>query len=82
MDGGQLHILAGEAEQALPAFARERDYDLLVLGALTHRKGLTPLVGTLTSKLVDALECDFLLVKAEAAGLPDLRGGCLQSAMP
>jgi hypothetical protein len=33
------------------------------LGALTHRPGVTAQVGTLTSKLIEALECDFLLVK-------------------
>jgi nucleotide-binding universal stress UspA family protein len=38
-------------------------YDVLTMGALTHRPGVTTLVGTLTSKLVDAADCDFILVK-------------------
>jgi hypothetical protein len=33
------------------------------MGALTHRKGLSLLVGTLTGKLVEAVDCDFVLVK-------------------
>jgi universal stress protein E len=59
----RLHVLHGEAEDTLPGFAARRPYDVLILGALTRRKGLAALMGTLTSKLVDALECDFVLVK-------------------
>jgi universal stress protein E len=59
----RTHVLRGPAEQTLPPFARQQDYDVLVLGALTHRPAGTALVGTLTSKLLDALECDFVLVK-------------------
>ncbi len=59
----QLHVLVGEPAKALPEFAAGRGYDLLVLGALTHRKALTALVGTLTGRLMETLDCDFLLVK-------------------
>lgn len=58
-----VHILAGDPERILPAFARQRDYDVLVMGALAHRGELTPMVGSLTSVLVDSLDCDFVLVK-------------------
>jgi len=58
-----VHVLSGNPEQTLPDFAARR-YDVLVLGALTHREGLAPVVGTLTGKLVDALDCDFILVKS------------------
>ena len=68
--GERLHVLGGEADQTLPAFAAQGDYDLFVLGALTRKKGLSALVGTLTSKLVDALGCDFLLVKPDAYDCP------------
>jgi universal stress protein E len=60
------HILQGSAEDTLPEFAIERGYDLVILGALTRRRGLSALVGTLTSKLVDALDCDFVLVKPDS----------------
>ncbi len=59
----RTHVLHGQPERTLPAFAKEQSYDVLVLGALAHRSaGSTP-VGTLTSTLLDALECDFVLVK-------------------
>lgn len=63
LDRADVHILAGDPEQVLPAFARQRDYDVLVLGALAHRAGPAAPVGSLTSRLVDALDCDFVLVK-------------------
>ncbi len=61
--GTTIHLLAGNAEGALPEFAASRGYDAFVMGALTHRQGLAPLVGTLTAKLVETLDCDFVLVK-------------------
>lgn len=60
---GHLHMLSGDPEMTLPGFAARHQYDAVVLGGLTHRKGVASLVGTLTSKLVDALDCDFILVK-------------------
>jgi nucleotide-binding universal stress UspA family protein len=42
---------------------RREEVDLIVLGALTHRKTLRALVGTLTGRLTDTLDIDFLLVK-------------------
>src|SRR5262249_41896648 len=40
-----------------------------VMGGLTHRQGMSTLPDTLTSKLVDALECGFLLVKRDSRRL-------------
>jgi universal stress protein E len=59
----RIHILSGAAEQTLPRFAADRNYDAFIMGALTHRKGLSALVGTLTAKLIETLDCDFVLVK-------------------
>lgn len=69
---GREHVtlLNGAAEETLPAFGASRELDVLVMGALTQRRGLAALVGTLTSKLVDALECDFVLVKPESYACP------------
>ncbi|HUI61060.1 MAG TPA: universal stress protein [Steroidobacteraceae bacterium] len=67
---GHLHVLDGEPEQTLAPFVAHRHYDAVVLGGLTHREGLAALAGSLTSKLVDALETDFILVKRPAAA-PD-----------
>jgi universal stress protein E len=60
------HVLEGTAEETLPAFAAKCGYDVMILGALTRRRGISALVGTLTSRLVDELECDFVLVKPES----------------
>ena len=63
VEAPNVHLLQGEPSQTLPKFAVEQNYDVLVLGALTRRTGLAALIGTLTSSLVDALDCDFVLVK-------------------
>jgi universal stress protein E len=68
--GSAVHILAGNPEVSLPVFAKRHAYDAMFLGALTHRPGLTAQVGTLTSRLVEALECDFILVKPGAYRSP------------
>jgi len=58
-----LHLLGGDPEATLPDFAASQQYDAVLLGALTHRRSLAALMGTLTSKLIDALDCDFILIK-------------------
>jgi universal stress protein E len=65
IEPNHIHVLPGDAERTLPRFAAGQNYDALVFGALTRRHGLASLMGTLTSKLVDALDCDFVLVKPE-----------------
>jgi len=76
-------ILAGNPEVSLPGFAQRRSYDAMFLGALTHRPGYTAQVGTLTSRLVDALDCDFVLVKpVESRGAVNLSGRAAKSAAP
>jgi universal stress protein E len=62
-----LHLVDGEPAVVLTEFATARHYDLMVLGALTHRRTLTALVGTLTGRLVETIESDFLLVKPAAS---------------
>lgn len=62
-----VHLLDGDADNVIPRFAAERRYDVLVMGALAHRSGVAPVVGSLTSKLIEALDCDFVLVKVDAA---------------
>ena len=64
--GAGVHVLLGDADDVLPAFAAGRGYDAVAMGALTHREGLSVLVGTLTSKLVESLGCDFVLVKPDS----------------
>jgi universal stress protein E len=59
-----IHVLHGQPERTLPRFLREHAYDAVVLGALAHRSAATTEVGTLTSTLLDTLDCDFILVKS------------------
>lgn len=65
-----VHVLAGTPEVSLPRFTAHRGYDAIFLGALTHRPGYTAQVGTLTSKLMDALDCDFIVLKPSAYRCP------------
>ena len=49
----------------LPRVVESRRYDLLLLGAVTHRDGMTGWNESLSSRLVDATGGDVLLVKPE-----------------
>ena len=63
----QLHVLNGDAARAIPEFVARRGYDLLVLGALTHRRVMTAQVGALTGRFVETVDCDLLLVKPSSS---------------
>ncbi|MBS0579275.1 MAG: universal stress protein [Proteobacteria bacterium] len=56
------HVVYGSPADSLSQFTSHHGYDILVLGALGHRSDLAQ-VGTLTSKLLDTSDCDFVLVK-------------------
>jgi universal stress protein E len=75
----KIHVIAGNPEVGLPGYAKRRDYDVMLLGALTHRPGYTAQVGTLTSKLVEAVDCDFILVKPSDYRSP-VRESCARLA--
>jgi universal stress protein E len=66
----RVHVLPGPPEAALTAFASTQHYDVLVMGALTHRRHEVALVGTLTSTLLEKLDCDFVLVKPSSYHCP------------
>jgi len=63
-----IQIFSGRPGQTLPGIIATRRYDLLVLGAVTHRSGLGAVLENLTGKLVDAADGDVLLVKAAEPG--------------
>ena len=67
LEGTECHLITGEPMQALREFCARCAFDLIVLGALTHRKTLGALVGTLTGRLIESVESDFLLVKSGRA---------------
>lgn len=68
IEGAGIHVVVGEPAAALCKFVTQQEVDLIVLGALTHRKTSTALVGTLTRRLMEMLDRDFLLIKPN--GLP------------
>jgi len=68
----RIHILDGQPEATLPTLVAEKAYDVLVMGALTHKPGAVALVGTLTMKLVETVNSDFVLVKADPARLKSM----------
>ncbi|MCS6947985.1 MAG: universal stress protein [Steroidobacteraceae bacterium] len=57
-------VLAGEPETTLIEHVRDKGYDVLVLGALAHQPGIAAMVGSLTDRLIQQLDCDFLLLHA------------------
>jgi universal stress protein E len=59
----RIHILHGDPDSLLPDFVAKQAYDVLVLGAPSHRRGLAAMAGGLNSKLVDAVDSDLLLVR-------------------
>jgi nucleotide-binding universal stress UspA family protein len=61
----RLQMFGGPPERTLPRIIESRRYELLVLGAITHRNGIGGWRETLSSKLVDATPGDVLLVKPE-----------------
>jgi universal stress protein E len=66
-------LLYGEADDTLPEFTAKQGYDLMFLGALTRKRGASALIGTLTGRLVDSLDCDFVLVKSDSYVTPVAR---------
>ena len=65
-----IHLVDGEPAIMLTEFATARHYDLIVLGALAHRPTLPGVLGTLTGRLLETIDNDFLLVNPapKAAG--------------
>jgi len=60
----RLQMFDGLPEVRLPPLIAARQYDLVVLGAVTHREGI-PLRQTLTSQLFEATEGDVLLARPD-----------------
>jgi nucleotide-binding universal stress UspA family protein len=67
IEAAACHLVAGEPAEALRELAVRHNVDLIVLGALTHRKTLAALMGTLTARLIETLDTDLLLVKPPRA---------------
>jgi len=63
----RLQIFDGAPDQQLPPLIAARQYDLLVLGAVSHREGTCLVLDTLSSKLADSTGGDVVLVKGGEA---------------
>ena len=71
----RLQMFDGAPEKTLPPLLAARHYDVLVLGALTHRPRLADLASECPAALVDATSGDVLLVKPRAAAPAARRPG-------
>ena len=63
--GERLQRFDGAPEHTLPGIIEARQYDVLVIGAITHRPGIGAWFETLSSKLATATSGDLLLVKPD-----------------
>ncbi len=56
-----LHLLPGRAHEVLPAFVRQQNASLVVMGALARSKLKQRLVGSTAARVLDHLPCDVLV---------------------
>ena len=82
VNADRIRLLIGDPATTLTGMAAEQDYDLVVLGALTHRPQ-RPLVGTVTRQLMERLDCDFLLLRPGSFVSPvrGAKAGVAQTSM-
>lgn len=71
--GDRVHVNLGIMETALPALARELRTDVLVMGALSRTWTRRPFVTPRAEQILDALECDVLVVKPAGFRTPVAR---------
>ena len=62
VERGHVHVLNGNPDDALPDFVAHQNFDAIVLGARTRRKGIASIHGALTSRIADTVHCDLILV--------------------
>lgn len=60
------HLLKGFAEQEIPRFVREHGIGLLVMGAISRGHLATALLGNTAERVLEAVECDVLVLKPHA----------------
>lgn len=68
--GEGVHVELGRVEAALPVFAREHRAQVVVLGALSRNFPERAQFGHTAGKVLDALDCDVLVVKPERFQTP------------
>lgn len=62
------HLLEGFAEEVIPRFVREQEIDLLMMGAVARGSLDTALIGNTAERVLEAVECDLLVLRAENEG--------------
>nr|WP_298139090.1 universal stress protein [uncultured Pseudomonas sp.] len=62
------HLIEGFAEEVLPRFVREQNVDLLLMGAVARGQLDTALIGHTAERVLDAVECDLLVLRPETKG--------------
>jgi hypothetical protein len=68
VDGQRIRHTNGVPEETLPAIAASGEYDIFVVGALTHHEGSASWRAMLTRKVVAAFDGDVVLVKEDVSG--------------
>ena len=68
-----VFVVEGLAAQVVPAFARERSADIVVMGAVSRSLLKRILIGYTAERLLDALDCDLLIVKPPGLRAPESR---------
>ena len=68
IDGQRIRHINGAPEETLPVIAASDEYDILVVGALTHLEGVAAGRATLTRKVVAAFDGDVVLVNEDVSG--------------
>jgi universal stress protein E len=59
------HLIEGFAEEVMPRFVREQNIDLLLMGAVARGQLDTALIGHTAERVLDAVECDLLVLRPE-----------------
>ena len=63
LDGADLAIREGVAHNVIPAEARRRRADLLVMGAVSRSLLARPIIGSTAERVIDHVDCDVFVVK-------------------
>jgi universal stress protein E len=63
IDAKAIHMLPGRTRDILPAFAREQNADLVVMGAVARTGLKRRLIGSTAEHVLDHLPCDILVAR-------------------
>ncbi|NIL93282.1 MAG: universal stress protein [Woeseiaceae bacterium] len=61
IDAGSLYMLPGRTREILPAFAREKNADLVVMGAVARSGLKRRIIGSTAEHVLDHVPCDILI---------------------